>query len=332
MKIPINVEIWITSRLLSGKNEIFTKKELTTGIKNLFDDTRPGISTHISSCCVANKPSNHPKNYNYLSWVAKGKYKIYIKGDYLHPDKINSQNKPIYEDVPSKFRYLLDKTFSNITVITKPSLEQHQSRSFRHVEKEQVIKEINLDTLKNCEQEAIDKTIVMMAYNPSCARIFSPEANKAIKKKIYSVIEFLTEIKNQSDFDKTHKKILDDIVTNVENANAKNLQNKISYGQAQKGLNVFLKVYVDWANRPSQKTAEIIRPLLHCPLDSFVMKTIKNRERRLFEKYGNLVNMKTYEEYFSWQKLITEIAEREDKKEKRTLIDVVWYLESLKKK
>jgi len=46
----------------------------------------------------------------------------------------------------------------------------------------------------------------------------------------------------------------------------------------------------------------------------------------------DLVNMKTYDEYFSWQKLITEIAEREDKKEKRTLIDVVWYLESLKNK
>jgi len=335
-RIPIHVEIWIASRLLSEKNEIFSKKELTATIKRIFDDTRPGISTHISSCCVANKPSNHPRNYNYLFWVSKGKYKIYIKGDYLHPDKKSSQSNPIYEDVPRQFRYLLDKTLSNKNVISKPPIRQYQSSPLGQDEREEIIEEINLDILRNCEQEAIDKTILMMAYNPSCARIFSSEANKKIKNKIFSVIESLYDIKNQSDFNKTHKEILDDIVTNVKNVNAKNLHKKISYGQAQKGLNVFLKVYVDWANRPSQKISEIIRPLLHCPLDSYVMKTLKKKEKSLFEKYGklpcDLKNISTYEQYMNWQRLIDEILANKYGNEKRILIDVIWFLESLKRK
>lgn len=50
---------------------------------------------------------------------------------------------------------------------------------------------------------------------------------------------------------------------------------KLSYGQAQKPLNVFLKVYVDWAKLPSRELAEKLTPALHCPLDSVVMKFIK---------------------------------------------------------
>jgi hypothetical protein len=49
----------------------------------------------------------------------------------------------------------------------------------------------------------------------------------------------------------------------------------MSYGNAQKPLNVFLKVYVDWAGKPTAELAERLRPLLHVPLDSVVMKFMK---------------------------------------------------------
>jgi len=45
--VPIHVEVWICSRLLSGKKEIFTRKELMACINKGFSDQRPGISTHI---------------------------------------------------------------------------------------------------------------------------------------------------------------------------------------------------------------------------------------------------------------------------------------------
>jgi len=48
-----------------------------------------------------------------------------------------------------------------------------------------------------------------------------------------------------------------------------------SYGQAQKPLNVFLKVYVDWAKQPARELAEHLTPLLHVPLDIVMTKFMK---------------------------------------------------------
>ncbi len=55
---------------------------------------------------------------------------------------------------------------------------------------------------------------------------------------------------------------------------------RCSYGQAQKAINVFLKLYVDWARRPNPKVANKILPFLHAPLDSILMGAI-------WEKYPN---------------------------------------------
>lgn len=336
VQIPIHVEIWVASRLLAEEKNIFSKKELIELIENLFNDFRHGISTHISSCCVANKHSNHPKNYNYLIWVSKGNYKIIREGDYTHPDKIGCQIHPRIEDIPHQFRYLLDKNFDKVTIISEAPKPQTQPYTPRFQIKDETIEEIDLDTLKDYEREAIDRTILMMAYNPSCARIFSKEANKEIKKRIFSIIDLLPEIKTQDEFNMIHRVILDKIVDDVRNYRDNNPSGRISYGQAQKGLNVFLKVYVDWARLPSLEISNIIVQFLHCPLDSVVMKTIKKRESNIYLEFGSLPcdlkHISTYEQYISWQKLIDKILEKEEIGLKRTLIDVIWYLESLKKK
>jgi len=336
VQIPIHVEIWIASRLLSEKKNVFSKKELTELIENLFNDYRHGISTYISSSCVANKPSNHPKNYNYLIWVSKGNYKIFREGDHIHQDKIGCQIYPRIEDMPHQFRYLLDKIYDKVPMISDPPKPQIQQYTPRFHIKDETIEEIDLETLKDYEKEAIDRTILMMAYNPSCARIFSKEANKEIKKRIFSIIDLLPEIKTQDEFNMIHKVILDEIVDDIRNYRDNNPSGRISYGQAQKGLNVFLKVYVDWARLPSLEISNTIVKFLHCPLDSVVMKTIKKRERDIYLDYGNLQcdlkRISTYEQYISWQKLIDEILEKKEIGLKRTLIDVIWYLESLKKK
>lgn len=334
--IPIHVEIWIASRILSEQREFFTKKELMVYIEREFEDTRPGISIHISSCCVANKPSNHPSNYNYLYWISRGEYRIYRDGDNTHPDKIGWPSQPLVEGIPVKYRYLTDKYFSKELLSIQKFKEKILYKERKYKQRKYVAERINLEKLMDYEKEAINKTMLMMAYNPSCARIFSNEANVRIKKRIFSIIELLRDIKTQDSFDKTHKDILDDIVANIRNFREKNPSGIITYGQAQKGLNVFLKIYVDWANLPSSEIAKIVRVFLHCPLDSFVMKTLRSSETELHRKYGRLPcdlrNIITYEQYFNWQKLIDEIIERESEAEKRTLIDIIWYLESLKKK
>lgn len=63
-----------------------------------------------------------------------------------------------------------------------------------------------------------------------------------------------------------------------------NRDENISYGQAQKPLNVFLKVFVDWAGRPTSKKASQLRMLLHVPLDSILMGEIKDKFPRQYEE------------------------------------------------
>ena len=195
---------------------------------------------------------------------------------------------------------------------------------------------IDLDELKRYEKEAINKTILMMAYNPSCARIFSHEANIEIKERISEIVDLLPSIDTEEDFNREHKRVMDSIVSDVKNIRKNNPNGEISYGQAQKGLNVFLKVYVDWANLPSVEVSNKLRHCLHCPLDSVVMNTIKREEKGLYKKHGNppckIRDIKNYEQYFSWQRLIREIVSRNDASQKPLLIDIIWYIDSLKKK
>ena len=55
-------------------------------------------------------------------------------------------------------------------------------------------------------------------------------------------------------------------------------KNRLAYGQGQKTINVFLKLYVDWSSRPTADAAARIRPWLHCPLDKFVMEELRSHD------------------------------------------------------
>jgi len=196
-------------------------------------------------------------------------------------------------------------------------------------------KGIEVDVLFESEREAINRTLLMMAYNPSCARIFSSQANLQIKNAIYSVIDRLKSVNDQSSFDRVHKDILDEIVGSIDNRKTGKSPIRITYGQAQKGLNVFLKVYIDWANLPERETASTLRSLLHCPLDSIVMKSIRSLEPNLYNKYGSppcsMRRIDSYEQYRCWQIICDEIVRR-TKSPKRTIIDILWFLGSQKEK
>lgn len=89
------------------------------------------------------------------------------------------------------------------------------------------------------------------------------------------MVENIKELENISDqdkFDAFHGMMVDLIKDEIKT----NRGEAISYGQAQKPLNVFLKVFIDWANRPTLEKANKLRKLLHVPLDSILMGEIKD--------------------------------------------------------
>jgi len=107
VSLNIHVEIWIASRIVSQESDIFTKAELVKKIKDLFNDTRSGVSTHISSYCVASTKAD-PGAYRYLTRVGRGQYRVFRYGDEVHESKKEAPLKPNKYEIPSEYRYLLD--------------------------------------------------------------------------------------------------------------------------------------------------------------------------------------------------------------------------------
>jgi hypothetical protein len=104
---------------------------------------------------------------------------------------------------------------------------------------------------------------------------------------------------------------------------------KISYGQAQKPVNVFLKVYVDWAGLPKPEIAVRLRPYLHVPLDSVVMKYIRYHFPQHYQKFNLRITSLSEmgrEQHYSWQKCLRELNPK-----KPLIVDVFWAINRFNK-
>lgn len=121
------------------------------------------------------------------------------------------------------------------------------------------------------EPEAIIRTLAMMAYNPAIGRVLEEGGVVRFADLMAASIPTIYGAKNGSTFDAWHAETCGRILNDFKTSRGQ----KLSYGQAQKPLNVFLKVYVDWAKLPSRELAEKLTPLLHVPLDSVLMKFMK---------------------------------------------------------
>lgn len=130
------------------------------------------------------------------------------------------------------------------------------------------------------EPEAIIRTLAMMAYNPAIGRVLEGGGVLRFADLMADEIPKIYSALIHGSFDDWHANVCARILADFKTAKGE----KLSYGQAQKPLNVFLKVYVDWAKLPSRELAEKITPALHCPLDSVVMKFIRREFPDAYEE------------------------------------------------
>jgi len=154
----------------------------------------------------------------------------------------------------------------------------------------------------------------------------------------------LTSIGTISEFDIFHESFVEAVQSHITERDGEAL----SYGEAQKPINVFLKHYVDWSSLPDGATAKRIRPFLHVPLDSVMIghfrknypqgyeKHIAPEHRKINEQFKAvhpeavkipdrlLSKLKhIYQEaYLAWQNWFREILP-----EKPVLLDTIWSLE-----
>lgn len=139
-----------------------------------------------------------------------------------------------------------------------------------------------LNLLMGREPEAITRTLAMMAYNPAIGRVLEKGGVIRFTDLMVNTIPRLYGEVGRARFDALHAETCNQIIESFKTNRGKTL----SYGQAQKPLNVFLKVYVDWANQPSRELAQKLVPFLHVPLDRLLMRFIK---REFPEEYQNQV-------------------------------------------
>lgn len=108
MSKKIHVEVFVAAQLLGRRQGAFTSDELRREIERLFDDTRPGVNTHISAHCVANAPRNAGTVYNFLWRLEHGTLRPFDPArDRPHPSRRDAASTPRQDDVPPDYRYLL---------------------------------------------------------------------------------------------------------------------------------------------------------------------------------------------------------------------------------
>jgi hypothetical protein len=106
--MKIHVEVFIGSRVLGQNHTSFTTEDLIRFIHKEFGDNRPGVTTHVSSACIANTNLNHPTGYNYLWRVEHGDLRPFRPGlDNPDPERIKHRTQPEPEDMPEKYRHFL---------------------------------------------------------------------------------------------------------------------------------------------------------------------------------------------------------------------------------
>ncbi len=129
------------------------------------------------------------------------------------------------------------------------------------------------------EPEAIIRTLAMMAYIPAIGRVLEEGGVDTFADLMVETVPKFYGYVTREHFDTIHAQTCDRILSSFRTNRHENL----SYGQAQKPLNVFLKVCVDWAKRPDSELAEKLIPFLHVPLDSILMEFIAREFRAEYD-------------------------------------------------
>ena len=110
--VKVADEVWLVTALLHRENpkrEEFSIQEIVDRAvsESIHDEVRPGVYVHALQHCVANRPPN-PGRYRMLYATASGRRRLYRSGDDYHPKREGGKIVPQKDDLPEKFRPLID--------------------------------------------------------------------------------------------------------------------------------------------------------------------------------------------------------------------------------
>lgn len=202
---------------------------------------------------------------------------------------------------------------------------------------------------KDHEDEALVKGAAMGAVILSrMAPRLEKDSVRKFQDLAWRLSKGLKGILTVNDFDAYHSGFMESFRNTIKSKDGR----KPSYGEAQKPINVFLKTYVDRSSLPDAATAAKLRPFLHVPLDSIMIKYFRKNFRQDYDRYivpahhemnkrlkvttptftGKIPDTMLSElqfifqgTYFAWQKWFRDICPN-----KPLLLDTIWSLERKK--
>lgn len=179
--------------------------------------------------------------------------------------------------------------------------------------------------LLKAEPQAVTRVMAFMSYNPAIGRVLQGGGVKKFERVATQLIRGLPRVRSQRDFDRLHSRFVRRILKTFRTSRG----GRPSFGQAAKPINVFLKLYVDWASRPDPRTSQRVVRFLHVPLDSVLMGKIKarypvwyDREIRPHvrgEAFPHSLSLVDREVYWKWQRYF-----RARWPKKPLLFDIAW--------
>jgi hypothetical protein len=103
--------VWVATALLqrSAPESEFAVPEIVDRVleEKLTDRPRPTVYLHANQHCVANRPPNAAR-LRMLVETASGNRRLFHQGDHYHPLRENARILPASNDIPHRFRPLLD--------------------------------------------------------------------------------------------------------------------------------------------------------------------------------------------------------------------------------
>jgi hypothetical protein len=105
-------QVWVATALLHREHPDrpdFSKQQIRQRAHQEYPEgaSRPGISQHISTHCVASKAPS-PAKHRMLTRTGTGRRRLFRTGDKFHPLRSAGNVAPPRDDLPENYHYLLD--------------------------------------------------------------------------------------------------------------------------------------------------------------------------------------------------------------------------------
>src|SRR5947209_19513372 len=110
--IKVADEIWLATSLLHlehpSRDDFSIVEIVQRAMKeNVAGGFRPGLQVPASVHCVATKPPN-PAQHKMLAATSRSRRRLFRPRDKCHCDGPDGEIHPVPEDLPSKYRYLVN--------------------------------------------------------------------------------------------------------------------------------------------------------------------------------------------------------------------------------